>query len=145
MSIQRHILLSFGLLALAACQATTDPVRPASLTGRWQLTSLHGQAVAVNVQNPNHLSFGALPEQFNAYAGCNQLSGRYQHQGDAIAFGDLATTRMLCPAAVMGLEQNFSQALAKARFYKIDNQMLVLLDEQQKAVAEFKSMPLYRP
>ena len=145
MSIQRHILLSLAVLGLAACQATADPVRPASLTGSWQLTNLQGQAVAVNVQNPNQLSFGAIPEQFNAYAGCNQLRGRYQLQGDAIAFTDLAATRMACPPAAMRLEQNFSQALAQARAYKIENESLILLDEQQKAVATFKNMPLYRP
>ena len=70
-------------------------------------------------------------------AGCNRYFTSYQVQGDAIGFGEIAMTRMLCPEPVMEQEQAFSEALAAVTNYEIEDDKLMLLDAHGDEVLVF--------
>ena len=61
-------------------------------------------------------------------AGCNNFRGGYTVDGNAIAIGPLATTRMMCPTpeGIMEQEAEFLAALESAATYQVDGQMLHL-------------------
>lgn len=53
--------------------------------------------------------------QVGGATGCNQYFGPVSLEGDGIAFGNLASTRKMCPPAEMDREQRLLQALAAAQ------------------------------
>ena len=55
------------------------------------------------------------PGRVAGHTGCNRFFGPVELNGVAIAFGNLATTRMACPEALMAQEQRFLDAMARAR------------------------------
>jgi heat shock protein HslJ len=61
-------------------------------------------------------------------AGCNNFRGGYTVDGNTIAIGPLATTRMMCPTpeGVMEQEAEFVAALESAATYRIDGNQLEL-------------------
>lgn len=65
--------------------------------------------------------------------GLNRFNGKVTLDADQIKFGPMATTRRGGPPAVMDQESKFIKAIAKVRSYKIDeNGLLRLLDEEGK-------------
>ncbi|MFD1333738.1 META domain-containing protein, partial [Methylopila musalis] len=69
--------------------------------------------------------------------GCNGLGGRADIRGERIRFGQIVSTRMACPPAVMRQEQAFFAALGDARAWRVDptRRKLVLLDGAGRPVA----------
>jgi heat shock protein HslJ len=67
------------------------------------------------------------PGQVGGLAGCNRYFGAVTLEGDAISFGNLAATRMMCPEALMDQEQRFLEALAAARRVELTHEGLILL------------------
>ena len=45
-----------------------------------------------------------------SYAGCNNFNGAVKFNGNTIAIGDLAVTRMMCEPSVSGQETVFLEA-----------------------------------
>jgi heat shock protein HslJ len=67
------------------------------------------------------------PGQVAGHTGCNRFFGPVEVNGESIAFGNLATTRMACPEALMTQEQRFLGAMAKARRIALGEHGQVLL------------------
>jgi len=66
--------------------------------------------------------------------GCNGYQGDITLAGNAIEFGLLATTRMMCPPPVNGQETVFLEALGLARSWEKSGDILELLDESSAVV-----------
>jgi len=62
--------------------------------------------------------------------GCNRMSGSAKVDGAKVSFGAIASTRMACEPALMELERKYGAALSSARTYRIDGEILMLLDEK---------------
>ncbi|HLA16026.1 MAG TPA: META domain-containing protein [Candidatus Limnocylindrales bacterium] len=60
-------------------------------------------------------------------AGCNTYNGSYTQTGEAIAIGQLATTRKACEEAVMTQETKFLAALQASTSYRINGDVLTLV------------------
>lgn len=68
-------------------------------------------------------------------AACNRYSGAIAHSGERIdSIGPLATTRMMCPPAVMDQEQRVLEALGRARRLAREGTHLTLYDEGGEAL-----------
>lgn len=67
------------------------------------------------------------PGRVAGLAGCNRYFGPVTLNGDAISIGNLATTRMMCPDALMDQDQRFMEALSKAERLALDDQRQILL------------------
>ena len=91
-----------------------SPPETAPLLGtRWRLIGIDGQPVA-NKAPPDdaHLVLAAGEGGATGNAGCNRFTGSYELDGDALAFGPLATTRVVGEVESMELEARFLAALA---------------------------------
>lgn len=116
-----------GLLVAAGCAPVTGSV-PSDLTGsRWLLEDLDGKGVVDRVQST--LEFG----ERGALAGnlaCNRFTTTYEQSGPRLTFGRVASTRMMCPEAVMDQERRFTEALGSTRGALVKEPYLYLLDQR---------------
>jgi heat shock protein HslJ len=115
------------LPALVTCSTTggsSSATGAAGLSGTsWKLADLGGTAPAEGTEAT--LAFGA-DDAVSGNAGCNTFNGQATIDGTSIDFGPLATTRMACPEAQMGLETSYLAALDGATSWKIEGGKLIL-------------------
>lgn len=78
--------------------------------------------------------------RYTATVGCNQLAGRYTIDGDELAFGPAAATRMACPAPLDALERKLSDTLARASGWRIEASVMELTDEEGVPLALFEAV-----
>jgi heat shock protein HslJ/uncharacterized membrane protein len=72
--------------------------------------------------------FHLKENRFVGHAGCNNLSGKIGVKGNAITFGNIAGTKMLCPN--MNVENAVLEALSNKSFkYEIENMYLTLTND----------------
>ncbi|MFD1197549.1 META domain-containing protein [Brucella gallinifaecis] len=67
--------------------------------------------------------------------GCNRFMSKATISGSNISFGEIGSTYMQCPPALMNQERKFLDALGKTRSYKLDAGKLVLIDESGDELA----------
>ena len=65
--------------------------------------------------------------QVAGLAACNRYFGPVSLDGDGISFGNLASTRKMCPDSLMDQEQRFMQALSKAKRLDLAHEGQILL------------------
>ncbi len=95
----------------------------------WRLTRLEGRPVRVREGGREpHLVLHGADRRLAGSTGCNQLDGTYEHDGESMSFGPIATTKMMCPD-LHEQEQAMLQALARVVSWRLDGQHLELLDE----------------
>ena len=122
--------------------AATEPV---SLTGTtWVVTSYNnGKEAVVSVSSDTDLTMIFTEDgQVSGAAGCNNFTGGYTVDGDAISVGPLASTMMMCgaPKGVMDQETQFLAALQAATVFTIQDDVIEMRDDtgalQVRAVAQ---------
>jgi heat shock protein HslJ len=97
----------------------------------WSLVEMNGKPVIVPSGAPSPtLEFDAQASRVSGSTGCNRLMGGYTHDGNALHFTPLATTRMLCPDPHVN-EQAFLAALASVTRYRIAGDTLTLEDGER--------------
>lgn len=67
-------------------------------------------------------------QQLSGEAGCNRWAGNWEWTGERVQLGPLATTRKMCPPAVMEAEQRFLATLAGAGGWQMTDRGLLLTD-----------------
>lgn len=132
------LMCSFLLLAGACTPHGGDRTpAPVSLEGTtWSLSRIGTAPVtAATVQPPPHLILDAGAKRVSGSSGCNRFTGTYELDGDRIAFGRMAGTRMACSRG-MDIEQAFLAALEQAKAWNIAMGKLVLFDSNGVPLAE---------
>lgn len=71
------------------------------------------------------------------FGGCNVFNGGAELTADRLWIGPLATTKKLCPEAIMDQERRFLNALGSVRSARIENGLLFLQDEAGRDVLRF--------
>ena len=90
-----------------------------------------------------HIVLQSGPERrFRATAGCNQIIGRYDLDGDALSFDGAASTMMACPTPLGALEGQLRDVLSATRRFRLAGQTLFLLDSEGRALAELGAVYL---
>lgn len=92
-------LLGLALAVLTGC-AFSIPIRPSLEGSRWQIRSINGEAVPPLPNYYVEFRHG----QISGRMGCNQFSGPYRLDAEAIVVGGLSTTEMACDAATTAHE-----------------------------------------
>jgi heat shock protein HslJ len=91
--------------------------------------------------NPHGATISFTEHGASGYTGCNRWFAAVTHDGEALRFGDIGTTRMACGAGVQtATERSFLAVLRATRYGHYDQDALVLLDENQQVIARFDSM-----
>lgn len=115
-------------LGLAAGLGPAGVASAAALAGsEWRPVEIAGAPVDGAVEA--FLQF-RVEDRASGSSGCNRFTGSFAADPDAgsLAFGPLATTRMLCPEPQMAFEARFLDALTRVRGYRRDGVDLVLSD-----------------
>ena len=106
----------------------------------WIVTGYNnGKQAVVSVALGTEITanFGA-DGKLTGSAGCNNYTAGYQTDGNKIAIGPAATTRMACEQAVMDQETQYLAALATAATYRIDGNRMELRTADGAMAATFE-------
>lgn len=111
--------------------ASEDPGK-ALEGGPWLLLEVNGAIVQLPAgERQPSLLFLRQERRMKGYSGCNEFSGGIDLRGEALTFGVLASTRRACSGPAGDVEQAFFVALSKVRGWRVDRQMLLLIDGDQ--------------
>lgn len=77
-------------------------------------------------------------DRASGYAGCNRWFASVGRTDQAIEFGDIGLTRMMCSPPSMEAERAFTTALRDTRGFRIENGELVLYDIGGADTARFR-------
>ncbi|MFM9846487.1 MAG: YbaY family lipoprotein [Hyphomicrobiaceae bacterium] len=100
----------------------------------WLAEDIGGRGVVDNVRTMINIGAGG---EVTGAGGCNRLRGTAQIDGSSLSFGAVATTRMMCPPAVMDQEGKFLRALELTREFRIDGPYLKFLDRDGAELVRF--------
>ncbi len=119
------ILVNFA--PQSAPKVETEPAGPAPdfLEVEWTVTSIGGRPVS----GPRPLTLSIAADlRAGGSGGCNNFFTEASIEGETIAFGPPAATRMACEPGIMDQEIAFFAALSATAAFEHDNQGLRLLD-----------------
>jgi len=127
-------------LVLTACEtyprkAEQSPVNPPPedlLEGTWLAREIGGEAIGAGQPTLHFTSDGRA----SGSGGCNSFTGPVSIDGDAMAFGPLASTRKACLPALLDQEQKFFIALAGVRSFQLDGEQLTLRDTAARPLVQ---------
>lgn len=77
-------------------------------------------------------------DRASGYAGCNRWFGAASASEQALEFGDIGLTRMMCSPPSMEAERAFTTTLNDTRGFRIENGELVLYDIGGTDLARFR-------
>lgn len=98
------------------CTPASDNANGGLVNTTWTVTTINGVAVRP-VARPT-MTF-AQDGTVGGSASCNQYSGPFRTDGDRIAFGDIASTMMMCEGEVGAQEAAFLGALRAAQTWRL--------------------------
>lgn len=132
----RSAFLALALLGACAAQpppAADAPAIPLAGTEWRRVDDLNA--------NPHGATLAFTERGAAGYTGCNRWFAAVTQDGEALRFGDVGTTRRACLAGVeAATERSFLAVLRAARYVHYDADSLVLLDQNQRQIAQFDSM-----
>jgi heat shock protein HslJ len=123
--------------------AVFKPYQPSTLEDSWQAIAINnGKEAVVSVINGTTVTaiFGA-DGTLTGNDGCNNYNSTYTTDGDTIAIGPVATTRMACEQAVMDQEQGYLIALSKAATYTLGKNSLELRGGDGALLVDYITAP----
>ena len=131
--MKRAALIAF--LFTAACASTADTGGGASGIGdlagsEWMMLNEARSAT------PPTIAF--TEDRASGYAGCNRWFASVGRTDQALEFGDIGLTRMMCSPPSMEAERAFRTALNDTRGFRIENGELVLYDIGGADTARFR-------
>jgi heat shock protein HslJ len=107
--------------------------KPAALEDtHWQASGINNGRGGVVSGMSTHLATATFTnDKISGNAGCNTFTATYQIEDNRITVGPAATTRRHCaePEGIMQQEQEYLDALARARTYTLKTDSLELRDE----------------
>jgi heat shock protein HslJ len=108
------------LAAAAGCGGDDEGSGPALEGTAWTL------AAGVDAPDSAVPTLTLADGTASGFAGCNNYTGGYELDGDSIAFGPLASTRMACPNPEMATESAYLAALESVDSWAVADNELVL-------------------
>ncbi|ADE55526.1 YbaY family lipoprotein [Coraliomargarita akajimensis] len=115
----------------------------ASLTETyWKLVTIQGRQVEMGAGGKElQMTLRAAGDRVTGFSGCNHFHGGYTVDGQALAFGPLASTAMAC-ASGMEQEQAFQTALRSIERYVIQGDTLMLFGQGPDPLLQFEAVYL---
>jgi heat shock protein HslJ len=130
-SLWPAVSISSTELAERPAAASEDPGKVLE-GGPWLLLEVNGAIVQLPAgERQPSLLFLRQERRMKGYSGCNEFSGSIDLRGGALTFGVLASTRRACGGPAGDVEQAFFVALSKVRGWRMDRQILLLIDGDQ--------------
>jgi heat shock protein HslJ len=140
---ERIVLVLSSIKEAQAAGPVPAKTKSLSLTGsEWLLEDLGGLGVIDNIQAT--LTF---PEarKVAGNGSCNRFFGPADVSGDAIKLGPLASSRMMCPEAVMNQEMKYMNALQTAEHFEWKDPYLLIYCKGFEKPLRFTRMTPSKP
>jgi putative lipoprotein len=127
----------FAALMLAACASS-----PVELTEGVpaELSDTQWMRIDDEDAGPHFPVIAFDSERAFGFGGCNRFFASIEHAGERIAFGPIGATRMMCAESSMQTERNMFNALERTRAFRIDGEVLTLLDNRGAEVGRFEAL-----
>lgn len=108
----------------------------------WRLREVGGQPfLPASGQREPHLVLASKEQRMHGFAGCNRMLGGYEQEADSLRFAHVATTMMACVNG-MDTETAFTHALERTARYRIDGDLLTLIDAEGATTAILQATAL---
>lgn len=120
-------LLGACMMVVAGGCAVNDATTGAPPAGVWHVDYIEGAGVVD--RSPARYQFDE-DLRVTGNASCNSFTGAYQIVEGAIVVGNLASTRMMCPPALMEQEQRLLAAMQRVHRWDTQNGLLYLFDKE---------------
>jgi heat shock protein HslJ len=107
----------------------------------WQATGINnGKGGVVSSATTSRSTAVFAGNQLSGTGGCNRFTATYETEGDQITIGPAAATRMFCdePEGIMDQEQQYLEALGRARTFSLTPEKLDLRDENGSLQVSFR-------
>jgi heat shock protein HslJ len=125
--------------APASAPAAHDPAFDPALIGSiWLVEDIGGAGVIDNLQSK--LQFVSA-SQVAEHGGCNSFNGAAVLSAEQLSMGPLASTRKMCPPAVMDQENRFLRTLETVRSARVEHDLLYLQDANGQTVLRLSRTP----
>jgi heat shock protein HslJ len=128
----------FALAALMAACAAPAPAPAGDGSGLGDLANT-SWVLITDAPQPPTLAFET--DRASGFAGCNRWFASVGRTDQAMSFGDVGLTRMMCPEAQMAVETNFTAALGDTEGVRVEGDVLVLYDIGGSDTARFRRAP----
>jgi heat shock protein HslJ len=137
----------FALLMLGACaQTSIAPPPSAGGVAAIHLSGTEWRRVDDTNANPHGATLNFRAGNASGYTGCRQWFAQVTQLGEALRFGGVDTVvvnnygPIECGAEVsMATERSFLAVIEATRYAHYDQDALMLLDENQQVIAEFRT------
>ena len=122
-------------------ESEPEPAAPSPLDKTyWKLVTVNGaSAPPGSGRHEPHIQFDPEKKRVTGYSGVNIFSGAYDVTGSRLRMSRMASTRRAGSAELMKLETAYLKALSATRSYRVDGDVLELLDVHGQVVARFEA------
>ena len=131
--MKKFIYLMSLVILFSGCTDSGPAADRPLLETTWKLEAMPNENIRYSGSQEPHLRFEA--ERVTGNDGCNNFFGPYQLKEDALGFGLLASTRMMC-ADIDSFDIAFNRMLLKTTRYRISGNKLEFYSED-KLLASF--------
>lgn len=141
MKTYHTFILALSLLMVQCKSSQVSNSRSSFENTHWRLAEMNGNPI-ITLPGSRDVYIMMTTEKgekrITGFAGCNSLTGGYTLSGDKVKFMT-ATTKMMCTEEQMAVEDFLLNALSSTTSYKIEGDILELLDGQT-TLATFKAI-----
>lgn len=125
----RWVKLLLLVLSLMPMQMKAGKKKTGKPNGAYQLVAQldNGKMVVVGYKNSNIL-FNQETNKFNAYVGCNTISGIMSGKRNELRIAQLVKTDKACPDYIDGLEEQFMKHMENVTAFRWEGNALLLLN-----------------
>lgn len=128
-----------ALVLLGACATTPAATPPADTVAPIHLSGTKWRRMDDMNANPHGATLEFGDHRASGYTQCNNWFANVTQNGEELRFGDVGMTRRACEAEVsQATERSFLEVIAATRYAHYDQDALMLLDENQQVIAEFR-------
>jgi heat shock protein HslJ len=125
------MLIAAGALLLGSAsqgdETETEGAVDDGIEGVWLVEDIEQAGVVDRLRST--LAIDADSRAFGN-GGCNRFTGTARIDGAAVSFGPLASTRRMCPPAIMDQEQRFMAALGRVKRWSREGDLLRLYGDE---------------
>lgn len=117
-----------------------DKIKTSLTDTFWYLQEVDGLTVTMMTGENKAYLFLNSDRSFKAYGGCNEISGIYLVKGDLFLIDRKRDIRLACPSGI-GVENKLIKAFKNTKSFRMEDDMLELLDESGRVGAGFRQEP----
>ncbi|WP_147819837.1 META domain-containing protein [Salidesulfovibrio onnuriiensis] len=130
--MKKILLLTICLLLLAACAKKPGQLDMGSILDREWTLEYDGDKPVIDASNVTIVFKD--DGKVGGRSGCNNYTGSWKLENGKLSMGPFASTRMMCPGALMEQETRFLQHLQQATSLDVDKTgaLLIFVDGMDK-------------